>query len=430
MTNLAFTIMAFGLLSFALISRRLEYTIFTAPMIFTTYGLLLGPAALGWIDLPIAHEGIHLLAEVTLILVLFSDATRIDLSLLRREHDLPLRMLGFGLPLTILLGTAIALFFFGEYGLGAAAVLATMLAPTDAALGQTVVSSPHVPVRIRQALNVESGLNDGIVLPVLLIFLSIAGATEESKSTSELLQFTLLQVTLGPLVGIAVGYIGGWLLSFSAKHKGITEAFERISAIGLAVLAFGAAELIGGNGFISAFVAGLTLGNTARPICTCLYEFAETEGQLLTLFVFTIFGSVLAADLWQEMTLNAVLYALLSLTVIRMVPVAISLIGTGMRWETNLFLGWFGPRGLATVLFGLLVLDESHLAARSEITLIAMTTVLFSIFLHGMTAYPLSKLYGNRAESIKKEMEKDEIELQEEMPVTPMPTRLGMMEEH
>lgn len=424
MTSFAFTILAFGLLCFALISRRLENSLFTAPMIFTAFGLLLGPVFLGWINLPISNEGINLLAEITLMLVLFSDATRIDLALLQREHDLPLRMLGIGLPLTILLGTGIAMLFFGEYGLGAAAVLATMLAPTDAALGQTVVSSPRLPIRIRQALNVESGLNDGIVLPVLLIILSIVGAREETQSASDLLQFTLLQISLGPLVGIAVGYLGGQLVSFSARHMAITEVFEKISAVALAILAFGAAELIGGNGFISAFVAGLTLGNTARPICTCLYEFAETEGQLLTLFVFTIFGGVLVTDLWQQMTANVLFYAILSLTVVRMVPVAISLIGTRLRWQTHLFLGWFGPRGLATVLFGLLVLDESHLMARNEVTLIAMTTVLLSIFLHGMTAYPFSKLYANYAESMK-----DEDDIQEHMPVTPMPTRLGMMEQ-
>lgn len=422
MTSLAFTILAFGLLCFGLISRRLEQTIFTAPILFTLYGLILGPPVLGWMNIPIEHEGIHLLAEVTLMLVLFADATRIDLKLLRREHDLPLRMLGIGLPLTILLGAIVGFIFFGEYGVWASAVLATMLAPTDAALGQTVVSSKRVPVRIRQTLNVESGLNDGIVLPVLLILLSVAGATEEAQSFIELAQFTLLQVTLGPIVGIAVGYLGGQLILFSAKRQGITSAFERLSAIGLAILAFGAAELIGGNGFISAFVAGLTLGNSARGICDCLYEFAETEGQLLTLCVFTIFGGVLAVDVIQHATAEIIIYALLSLTIIRMVPVAISLMGTGMRWETNLFLGWFGPRGLATILFGLLVLDESHLVARDEMTLVAMTTVLLSIFLHGITAYPLAKLYANRADSMKDE------DLQEHVVVTEMPTRMGMME--
>jgi len=378
---------------------------------------------LDWLALPMEHEGIHLLAEITLILVLFSDATRIDLKLLRREHDLPVRMLGIGLPLIIIFGAGIAFALFGEYGIWAALILATMLAPTDAALGQTVVSSPRLPLRIRQALNVESGLNDGIVLPVLLIILSLAGASEEAQSTAQLVQFTLLQITLGPLVGMAVGYFGGKLLSYSARHHTITEAFEQISAIALALLAFGAAELIGGNGFISAFVAGLTLGNTSLSICKCLYEFAETEGQLLTLFVFTIFGGVLAADALPGLTAETVLYALLSLTLIRMVPVALSLIGSGLRWETTLFLGWFGPRGLATVLFGLLVLNESHLEARTEIMQIAMITVLLSIFLHGATAYPLSKLYADRVEAMQ-----DDPDVQEHMAVTPMPTRLGMFE--
>lgn len=420
-TTLAFTILSLCLLGFALISRRLENSIFTAPMLFTLFGLVLGPSVLGWVNLPIDHDGIHLLAEITLILVLFSDATRINLALLRREHNLPLRMLGIGLPLTILFGAAVAYLFFGPYGLGAAVVLATMLAPTDAALGQTVVSSPRVPVRIRQALNVESGLNDGIVLPVLLIVLSIAGAAEETQTTTALVQFTLLQVTLGPLMGIGVGYLGGKLLTLSTRNQLISPPFERISAIALALLAYGGAELIGGNGFIAAFVAGLTLGNTSRGICHCLYEFAEAEGQLLTLFVFTLFGSLFAADVLQRITVEITLYALLSLTVIRMVPVAISLLGTGMRWETNLFLGWFGPRGLATVLFALLVLDESHLATRDEVTLIAMTTVFFSIFLHGISAYPLATLYARRTETMKDEMMEEE-----HAPVTPMPTRLGM----
>ncbi|MBV7339366.1 sodium:proton antiporter [Chloroflexi bacterium TSY] len=422
MTSLAFTILAVGLLGFALISRRLERTIFTAPMIFTLYGLVLGPSMLGWMNIPIEHEGIHLLAEVTLMLVLFADATRIDLKLLRREHDLPLRMLSIGLPLTILFGAIVAWFFFGEHGIWASLVLATMLAPTDAALGQTVVTSQRVPVRIRQTLNVESGLNDGIVLPVLLILLSLAGATEEAQSFVDLVRFTLLQVTLGPLVGIAVGYLGGQLITYSVKQKGITDAFERLSALGLAILAFGAAELIGGNGFISAFVAGLTLGNSAPGIYEYLYEFAETEGQLLTLCVFTIFGGILTAEVIRQATVATILYALLSLTLIRMVPVAISLMGAGMRRETNLFLGWFGPRGLATVLFGLLVLDESHLVARDEITLVAMTTVLLSIFLHGITAYPLARLYADRADSLKHE------ELEEHVSVTEMPARVRMME--
>jgi len=420
---MTFTLLALGLLAFALISRRLESSIFTSPMIFTLYGLMLGPFMFDWLELPMEHDGIHLLAEITLMLVLFADATRIDLKLLRQQHDLPVRMLAIGLPLTIILGAGIAFFLFDQYGIWAALVLATMLAPTDAALGQTVVSSPRLPIRIRQALNVESGLNDGIVLPVLLIFLSLAGVSEEAQSATQLVQFTLLQVTLGPLVGIAVGYFGGKLLSYSVHHHNITETFEQISAIALAILAFGVAEQIGGNGFISAFVAGLTLGNTSRSICKCLYEFAETEGQLLTLFVFTIFGGVLAIDAFSALTVEIVLYALLSLTVARMVPVALSLIGSDLRWETVFFLGWFGPRGLATVLFGLLVLNESHLTARAEITQIAMFTVLLSIFLHGITAYPLSKLYADRVEAAK-----DELDVQEYAAVTPMSTRLGMMD--
>lgn len=422
MVGLDFTLIAIAMLGFALVSQRLSSTSITLPMVFTFFGFLIGERFLNLVEFNLEHGAIHTLAEVTLILVLFADATRIDLMQLRREQNLPVRMLLIGLPLTIALGTVVALPFFGHLGVWGAAVLATMLAPTDAALGQVVVSSKHLPVRIRQTLNVESGLNDGMVLPILLLLLSIAGATEARQDAAGLLRFTLLQITLGPAVGVAIGFFGGKLVETSTRAGWITHGFEQISAIGLALLAFGAAELVGGNGFIAAFFAGMTLGNTARPICTCLYEFAETEGELLTLFVFMIFGAIFVPDVVAGVTLPILLYVLLSLTVIRMIPVAISLLGIKLQLETVLFLGWFGPRGLATVLFGLLVLEESQLTGREEVMLVAMTTVLLSIFAHGLTAAPLARAYAQRVATMQ-----DDPTLPELMPVEEMPLRSGMV---
>jgi NhaP-type Na+/H+ or K+/H+ antiporter len=370
-------------------------------MFFVAVGFLLGGEGLGWMHLDIDGEVVHVLAELTLVLVLFTDAARIDLSCLRREKSLPARLLGIGMPLTIVGGAVAALAVLPQLGWIEALLLATILAPTDAALGQAVVSNPLVPVRIRQSLNVESGLNDGIALPVVLVLASMAGAREQGGDASYWLRFAALAVTLGPLVGAAVGFVGGRVVAWGTQSGWINDAFQRIAGLGLALLAFGAAELVGGNGFIAAFVAGLTLGNTARGVCSCLYEFGEAEGQLLTLLVFLAFGAVMLPEALPHTTGPVVLYVLLSLTVVRMLPVALSLLGTGLRPASVAFLGWFGPRGLASILFALLVVEECRLATGPLLDAVVMLTVLASTLLHGLTAYPLARRYGEYAAAME-----------------------------
>lgn len=294
-------------------------------MVFVLLGLLLGEV--GWLS--VTRETIDGLAELTLALVLFTDAARIDLDCLRREESLLARLLGIGLPLTIAAGVAAAWLVFPGLGLWQAVLLGAILSPTDAALGQAVVSSPLVPVRVRQSLNVESGLNDGIVLPLVLVAASFAGATREGGSLTYWLQFASLQLVLGPLVGVAVGLLGGRAVEWSTREGWMSDPFQRLSVLGLAGLAFAGAELVGGNGFIAAFVAGVTLGNTTRAVCQCLYEFGEAEAQLLTLVVFLFFGGVMvpeAAAYWDG---RVWLYAVLSLTAVRMVPSRSALLGLG-----------------------------------------------------------------------------------------------------
>ncbi len=260
-----------------------------------------------------------------------------------------------------MLGAVVALPIFPGLGIWEALLLAAVLAPTDAALGQSVVSSPLLPVRIRQSLNVESGLNDGIVLPVVLLVASLAGARAEGGDLTYWLRFTGAQLVLGPMVGLAVGYLGGRIIERATASGWVNDAFERLTVLGLAGLAFAGAQAVGGNGFIAAFVAGLALGNTTHGICRCLYEFGEAEGQLLTLLVFLIFGAVMvpeAISTWDGRTL---LYAVASLTVIRMLPAAMSLLGSGLRPASVAMLAWFGPRGLASILFALLIVEEEHL---------------------------------------------------------------------
>ncbi|NER92076.1 MULTISPECIES: sodium:proton antiporter [unclassified Moorena] len=413
-----FAIIALFILGFGLISGRIEKSVITPPMAFVIFGVLLSPQLLGLLNLEVEHELVRIIAEFTLILVLFTDASRINLKLLRRDYNLPVRLLGIGLPLTIILGTILAVLLLGgSLEFWEAAGLATILAPTDAALGQAVVSSPRVPICIRQSLNVESGLNDGICLPILLIFLSLAGTMEGTGTASFWFRFAAMQVILGPIVGVAVGYIGGWLVSQSVRRKWITHSFEDLSVLGLSLCAYAIAELVGGNGFIAAFCAGLTLGNTAPSICDCLYEFGEAEGQLLVLLIFMIYGSMMVFPALDSVNWQMVLYAIATLTIARMVGVAISVIGMKLRWYTILFLGWFGPRGVASILYGLLILEGDGIQGSEVMFSTMVVTVLISVFAHGLTAFPGANWYGKRMARFKATHEIPELMPRSEMPV-------------
>jgi len=420
MDTTEFAVIAAGVIAFALVSRRLERTPLTAPMLFTAAGLLLGHTVFGLADLDFGHGFIHGLAELTLILVLFSDAARIDLKALGKDHNLPQRMLLIGMPLCIVFGTVLAVALPLGLSLWEAALLAAILAPTDAALGLSVVSSPAVPARIRQALNVESGLNDGIALPVVVVLATCAVAGHATGEATEWLLFGGLQVTLGPLTGVLIGWLGAVLIERAVLRRWISMAFQGPAILATALLAFAVAELIGGNGFIAAFVAGMVFGYQVRGHCKFIFEFAEAEGQLLVLLTFLIFGAVVVPVAIEHVDWAVVLYAVLSLTVVRMLTIALSLVGSGVRPATVLFLGWFGPRGLASILFALFVLEELETPGAETILVITIVTATLSIFAHGLTAAPLARRYGAliaRAGTCA-----------EVAPVPEMPTRAGMVE--
>ncbi len=398
MDTTTFLWIALFVLGYGLVSQRLERTIITPPMVFVMLGLVFGSGSLTALSMHIDQGLIHLLAELTLVLVLFGDAARIDLRSLRKEVGLPVRLLGIGMPLTIVLGTLVATFVLPQIGWFEAAALSAILAPTDAALGQAVVSTPSVPLRIRQALNVESGLNDGIALPVVLILAALASMSgSESHTAVEWVRFAALQVTLGPLAGFVVAWVGGLLITWSNDRQWMNSSFARLAGIALALLAFSSAEHIGGNGFIAAFVAGMTLGNTQRGKCRYLYEFLEAEGQLLVLLVFLLLGVSLAWPAIAQSDWRVIVYAVLSLTVVRIAPVMIAMLGSGLRAPSVMFLGWFGPRGLASLLFAILILEEVALPHGEFLFTVVIVTVLGSVFAHGMSAAPAAGWYGRKA---------------------------------
>ncbi|MBT3027830.1 MAG: hypothetical protein B6D72_02460 [gamma proteobacterium symbiont of Ctena orbiculata] len=419
-TNLLLVL--FGIALFALFSGPISRGNLTPPMTFTALGLVLSPIALGWISLGLDNTVIHAIAEITLILVLFTDAARIKLKTLWSDHDLPIRLLLVGMPLSIGLGAAFALAVMPQLSLLEALVLAVILAPTDAALGQAVVSSPKVPQRIRQTLNVESGLNDGIALPALLFVISFAAINHGGEDETDWLNFVLLQLTLGPLVGVLIGWLGSRAINKAIEKHFLTHEFCNIYLLTMAFIAYLAADLVGGNGFIAAFTAGIATGNTLKHVNEEIYEFAESEGQLLNLVIFFLFGVSLLPQVWPRISGEMIAYALLSLTLVRMLPMFISLVGKRLRWETSLFLGWFGPRGLASILFVLLVLEHAQLSNQTLIFDIVILTVFFSIFLHGLSALPGVNLYATALKVCQRRG--DDIS-SEQAQVEPMPLRLA-----
>ena len=379
--------------TYALLSRRIESTLITLPMIFTGLGLALGGLGLDLVPMEVGNEVIHAIAEITLILVLFSDASGVKRETLSGNVAIPMRMLLVGMPLTILLGTLVARWVSPDQPWALALLVAAILTPTDAALGQSVVTSPNVPKRISQSINIESGLNDGLALPVVLvaaIFAAQATGFEGGRAPDNMTLFAFFQITLGPLAGAVVGYGAAKLLDLAVDRNAATTVAQGLYFLSIAFLAYFGAELIGGNGFIAAFVGGLVFGNTLRAPSMFIHDFMEGEGQLLTLATFLVFGAVLAPIGLEHANWKTVTLALLFLTVVRIVPIWLSLAGLKASNYEKIFLGWFGPRGLASILFALLVLERFPIPGAEELVACVVLTVLLSIVLHGVTATPLS----------------------------------------
>jgi sodium/hydrogen antiporter len=377
--------------AWGMLSARLERFDVTAPITFVLAGLLLthGPLApLGFAPSPALVKE---LADVTLVLVLFSDASRVGLRDLRADMGLCLRLLGIGLPLTIGLGTLLALALFQGMSIWLALLVGAALAPTDAALGAGMIVNPAVPARIRRLVNVESGLNDGIATPLVLV--AVAGAGHAASiGPGE----AVAELALGVLIGAAVGGAGGFLVK-AARRRGWAEGgFAGSAILALAVCAYACALALHGNGFIAAFAGGVAFGAIGGRRGERLMPFVEETGALVSLLVWLAFGAIAVAPAFESLTWQNVAYAGLSLTVIRMAPVAMALAGARLGRAAVVLVGWFGPRGLASVVFALLALEElgQHVAGRA-VAVIAFT-VLLSVLAHGATADPLARRYGPR----------------------------------
>jgi NhaP-type Na+/H+ or K+/H+ antiporter len=384
---------------YSLVSARLERTVLTAPMVFTAAGMavfLLLRQVPSWSG---DRQFFLRVAEVGLLLLLFTDSSRTDLHVLRDISNLPARLLSAGMLLTIFLGALVALAVFRQLSIWEAGILAAILAPTDAGLGQVIVGSPHVPMRIRQALNVEAGLNDGLAVPFLFFFIALAG-TESAAQEANLARLLLEQLGYGVVIGAGIGLIGGWLLGVARRREWIGEPFLELGVVMLPLLCGLMSEAAEASMFIAAFVAGLAVQVGFENAGKHSVEFAEGWGQMFNLSVFFLLGLVVARAC-PGFTLSHLVYGLLSLTVVRMLPVAIALAGTGLSRASVLFMGWFGPRGLASIVLGVVYLERApYLAGTDTVRLTVMLTVLVSVFVHGLSAIPGIDLYAHKVASL------------------------------
>lgn len=418
-------------LAFSLVSRRLQDTVLTAPIFFVAAGLLLGSSLIPALNFEQVAPFFLVVGVVALSLSFFNQASRINPATLPGSAGLPARLLLIGLPLTVVAGALVGIWTFPGLPLIEAALLAIILAPADTGLIPAVMGSERVPVRIRQALNAESSLNDGITTPFAALFMSLAQTRLGLETTGFRWLSPLTQVALALLIGLVTGCIGGWLLREADRRGWIAPGFQGLVFPSLTMIALPVAYLAGGNYFIACFVAGTTTAWMLRdygkpaysagaghsPGETQVRRFSETTEHMLSLVVLLILGTELVGRL-SAIDWRIVLYAVLSLTLVRMIPVAIALLGKNLHWESVLFLGWFGPRGLASIVLGTLVLVTVPGIPHSEtITLTVMTTVVLSVVLHGASAIPLVVRYGQRAARF-------EAEAPENKPVAEMPIHL------
>ena len=381
---------------YSLVARGVEKTIISGPMVFVAIGVLVGAHGLGWLGETATRNELRVFADLTLALILFIDAANADLGVLKRQFKIPSRMLLLGLPGVIALGFGFAVLLFDGLTLYEAAILATMLAATDAALGKAVITNEAVPARIREGLNVESGLNDGMCVPVLLFFIALASSTGAVNSGgSHALMLIAEELGIGMAVGLGFAAAGATLLRWCWKQDWVSKIWVQATVPALALASFAVAQSLHGSGYIAAFTGGLLFGSMAKESTHKLVHAAEGAGEVLALMTWVLFGAAVIGDSYDLLTWQVFVYAVLSLTVIRIVPIFLSLIGTGESVSSRMFLGWFGPRGLASIVFAVIVMD-AELPGSRFIGAVVVTTVILSLVAHGVSAKPLAAWLGRK----------------------------------
>ncbi|HMB60157.1 MAG TPA: cation:proton antiporter [Xanthomonadales bacterium] len=380
---------------FSLVSGRVSRSFISGPMIFVATGLLMGPSGLGWFSGEEFRDSLHWLADFTLALFLFTDAANANLTTLKKASGIPARLLLIGLPGSIALGFTAAFYLFDVLTLFEAAMLGTMLAATDAALGKAVVTNKSVPGRIREGLNVESGLNDGLCVPVLFVFVALEVGGERGLGEGLIAELLARELGLGVLIGITTAAIGAWFWGFFGRLRWTSGVWSQITPAALAISCFAIAQTFHASGYIAAFSGGLLFGYLSRGHAEEVVFAAEGIAETMALLTWFLFGFAVVGRSFSLFSWPVLAYALLSLTLIRMLPVFLALMGSGEKAGAKLFIGWFGPRGLASIVFSIIVLEKG-LPGAEFMALVVTSTVLSSLVLHGVSAKLLAEWIGRQ----------------------------------
>lgn len=406
---------------YSIVSARLDRARISAPMVFVAIGVLIGASGLGLVRVDPGGHWLLTVAELTLALLLFSDASHLRLRDVEGDSGPPTRLLLIGLPLTLLAGTLLAFWMFPDRGWVVAALIAALLAPTDAALGAVVVSDTRIPARIRRMLNVESGLNDGMATPVVMVLITVVASEAGKLGSLNWVVDAAWAMSVAVVVAVVLGGGGGWVLRWCRGRGWTSPLSEQVAVLTIALLCYLAATEIDGNGFVAAFLGGMFFGFAVPPSLRVRSEFTETMGLLASYVVWVAFGATMVGRALEHATVRTVVVAVGALTVARMVPVALAMAGGRWGWQTILFVGWFGPRGLATVIFVMIAAQELGTTAVSDhLVEVASLTVVLSILAHGLSAFPLSGRYGRWAASLPDDAP-------ERVAVNPVSTRRVML---
>ncbi|GIU53218.1 sodium:proton antiporter [Shewanella sp. KT0246] len=393
---LELAILAVFAFSYSLIAGRVETSMISGPMVFVVVGFILGPSVLGWLGGEFGNNGMRVFADLTLAVVLFCDASNSNLSVLKKYISIPTRMLLYGLPGAIALGFLVGYLLFPNLTVYEIAALATMLAATDAALGKAVVSSPIVPSKLREGLNIESGLNDGICVPILFVFLALAaGSVAEGQVSHIAFTYLLEELGIGLMVGLSASFIAAKLIKYSYQKNWITDIWSQNIVLSLALCCFAISQELHGSGYIAAFSGGLLFGHLMKDVKHKMILPTEGIGEILALLTWMLFGAIVIGSAFESFTWTMLIYALLSLTLVRMLPIFLALGRKGENIPTRIFLGWFGPRGLASIVFVIIML-ERDLPGGDFMAMTVICTVFISLIVHGVSAKPMSKWISTR----------------------------------
>jgi NhaP-type Na+/H+ or K+/H+ antiporter len=382
-------VLAVLVLGYALISEKVNRSYIAPALIFLLLGMALGPFGLHLLDAGPGTEGYTVLAQLALTVILFNQAANLRFDGIRLHGPVTLRLLVIGIPLTVVLGALTAAVLLPVLPWWEAVCLAAIVAPTEVALIEALLDDRRIPERVRHALSVESGFYDGFALAILLTALALA-SEQADRSDVNWTWFIFSTEFLSLLAGAAVGLVGGLVVAWSRSRDWMSDIWAQLATLALAFICFGLGEWIQASGFVAAFTGGLAFSFVAKrkaaaPLST---QVCDATAQLLELLVFAMFGAFAVIDGWRRADWRIVLFALLALFAVRIVAVLVAFVRTGLPTPDRLFIGWFGPRGIGTVVLGLLVVNRGDILHADVIATAVVVTVTLSLVLHSLTTAP------------------------------------------